>query len=264
MTIFRLPGVAGEVRLPRVFLAGLATRVGRQRLDVDDAIAQGLYSGRQAERDGYRIIRRAETDVPRMSEEVSLAALASAGLSPDAIRLLAFASIHDHGHRRLWQPAAYLQRVLKARHSFAWSINHGCNGLALAAMQAATMLPSTGGSALLVGADRFEGSGFDRWGSDRGLVYGDASAAAVLSLDTGLAEILYADVEFAPELEAMHRMSTPEHDLEHAWDIAGSKDAFLGDHGASSFSTRWKKRSDACINVSPPRCGNSAYARAPW
>jgi len=235
MTIFCLPGSAGNVQIEPVFLAGLATRVGRQRLDVGDAIAQGLYSAQQAERDGYRIIRRAETDVPRMSEEVSLAAIANANLSAEAIRLLAFASIHDHGHRRLWQPAAYLQRVLNARNSVAWSLSHGCNGLALAATQAAMMLRSTGGAALIVGADRFEGSGFDRWRSDRGLVYGDASAAAILSLDDGLAQILYVDLEFVPELEEMHRMSEPGHERQHAWDIAGSKDAFFGKYGAALF-----------------------------
>ncbi|MEI5998286.1 ketoacyl-ACP synthase III family protein [Paraburkholderia bengalensis] len=235
MTILGLPGSAGEMRMKPVFLKALATCVGRQQLSVDDAIAQGFYSQRQAERDGYRIIRRAETDVPTMSETVSLTALDNANLSGDAIRLLTFVAIHDHGHRRLWQPAAFLQHKLGARDSVAWSMSHGCNGLALAAMHAAMMLPVTGGAALLVGADRFEGSGFDRWRSDRGLVYGDAAAATILSLDAGFAEILYADVEFIPQLEEMHRMSEPDHDRKHAWDIAGSKDAFLEKGGTSSF-----------------------------
>jgi 3-oxoacyl-[acyl-carrier-protein] synthase-3 len=148
-----------------------------------------------------------------------------------------FSAIHAHGQPGLWQPAAYLQHRLGAAHAMAWTLSFGCNGLMLGLMQAAMLQPAMRGPALLVGADRFEGTDFDRWTSDRGLAYGDAACGMLVSSQGGFAELNYLGVEFLPELEAMHRPDA----LDTAgaiWDVTACKRAYLERYGGKAFFDR--------------------------
>jgi len=231
--------VAGMTGL---YIAGLSTKLGRDRLPVASAIADGIYPRETAEADGYSSIAREDT---RTSYEMALdaARTAIAEASGDAVDLagLVYASIHRHGQPRLWSPASWLQRQLDIPGSVpVLAVQQGCNGL-LQAMIAlgdtCRMQPAR--PALFVGADRFEASGFDRWRSDYGLLYGDAAAAVVISGRSGFARILHLAVDGAPELEELHRDSDFVPEGPDSWrseyDVRRSKKAFLSAYGQDGF-----------------------------
>lgn len=218
-----------------LYLSGLSARLGAERLGAQAAVADGRYAEAQWAKDGYLGVRRSSQPVPAMALGVAQAALDCARVDGTQLRAISFTAIHDHGHRRLWQPAAYLQDQLQARAALSWSVTHGCNGLAIALVQAGLMMPALAGPMLVVGADRFEGGAFDRWRSDTGLVYGDGACAAVLDPDAGFARIVYADVDYLSELEGMHRLDEVEADRAREWNITESKQAFMRRHGAGKF-----------------------------
>lgn len=226
-----------------LFIAGLGAVPGPDRLSVSDAVRAGRYEKDRAEADGYvSVIREPE----RASYEMGLAAakdaLAEAGLRGIDLAGLAYTSIHRHGQPRLWAPASWIQRHLDiGGHVPALSVNQGCNGL-LQAMIALGPLcdPRPDGQLLLVGADRFEASGFDRWQSDYGLLYGDAAAGVVLSRQSGFARVLHLALDGAPDLEELHRDAAPSDETPDSWrreyDVRRSKKAFLAAHGHEGFA----------------------------
>lgn len=235
-----VPAPSGAVTL---HLTGLACALGGTVLPAAEAIKAGRYDPEQAARDGYVSLRQARVSVPEMANDVAARALCHAGLPGRDLGLISFTSIHEHGQGRLWQPAAQLQHRLDASAALAWSMSFGCNGLSLGLVQAGLMQPRLSGPALVVGADRFEGTSFDRWRSDRGLAYGDAAAAVVLSRDPGFAEIRYLTAEYIPQLEGLHRRDDddvrPEVQVDDPagsdWDINACKQAFMQRNGKSAF-----------------------------
>ena len=240
MTYIKMPNSANAIARPpedtSLFLAGMACVAGDQVKTVADAVLEGSYSQQQAEKDGYTSLRHSEATVPEMAMFVSKSALQIAEVDGESLGLISFTSIHDHGHARLWQPSAYIQNQLSAQYALAWNLSFGCNGFALGVLQAALLLPGLSGPALIVGADRFDGTGFDRWTSDQGLAYGDAASAVVLSAESGFAEVTYLNVEYATELEALHRLDQVTYPSGNAaWNITASKRGFINQYGGKAF-----------------------------
>lgn len=219
-----------------IHISGLACVTGQTSETKDHAIAKGAYTQAQAQKDGYSAVKTTQTSVPDMSIRVADSALAQAQLSGGDLGLVVATSIHDHGHARLWQPAAYIKHNVGAQGALAWSTSFGCNGLVISVLQAALLQPSLKTPVLAVGADRFDGTGFNRWTSDQGLVYGDAASAVALSGKSGFAELLYLAVDYAPELEALHRHPTPTYlEAGAAWDITACKRGYIDAYGGSAF-----------------------------
>ena len=119
-------------------------------------------------------------------------------------------------------------------------MQQGCNG-AFIALELARQGFASGNHApaLIVAADRFEASGFNRWSADYGLVYGDAAVAVTVSPGAGFARLLHLGVASVPVLEQMHRhqMPAPETELSHVaeYDIRATKKSFLQRHSREAF-----------------------------
>lgn len=153
--------------------------------------------------------------------------------------MLVYGSIHRHGQARLWSPASWVQNQLGLGGNIpALAVQQGCNGLVQAA--AMTIGQSRTGTALFVGADCFHKSGFNRWRSDYGLIYGDAAAAFVLSSQSGFARVLHLAIDGVPALEELHRdpgfSSEDENSWQSEYDIRRTKRTFLKSYGAAGFA----------------------------
>jgi 3-oxoacyl-[acyl-carrier-protein] synthase-3 len=224
-----------------MFISGLDAWLPTERVSVVDAVAAGLYDEAEAVGDGYLSLSTEKTAFPpEMALTAAKASLADAGISGPQLGMVVYTSIHRHGQPRIWPPASYLQSELNAPQSLPLSLQQGCNG-ALIALKLAQQSFASGNAApaLIVAADRFEASGFNRWSADYGLVYGDAAVAMTVSSRTGFAELLHLEVASVPVLEQMHRHDTPnpETELSHVteYDIRATKRTFLQRYSREAF-----------------------------
>jgi 3-oxoacyl-[acyl-carrier-protein] synthase-3 len=225
-----------------LYIAGLDATIGTASLPVTNAVEAGHYEGARAEADGYLAVAREPVRAPfEMALQTAQAALAEAKCNSGSISAMAYASIHRHGHPRLWTPASWVQRHLDISGQVpALTVMQGCNGLLQSMIALHPLCTADDKQILLVGADRFENSGFDRWSSDYGLIYGDAAAALVLSKQTGFARVLHLALDGAPALEELHRDPAPTIETAQSWrddyDVRRSKRAFLATHGHTGFT----------------------------
>lgn len=211
---------------------------------VYDAIGRGVYGDDERTKDGYLSVAVESDWWPAdMALATALAALDVAGANGAQLVQLSYASIHRHGNARLWQPAAYLQHMLHAPQALAFSVSHGCNAMFVAARLARDALRCADrneqADALVVGADRFGTSSFDRWRGDYGVLYGDAAAAVLFGRTPGFARVRHLSIAGVPELEGMHRHAD-EHmeDADHAgheFGVRASKKAFIERYGRERF-----------------------------
>lgn len=222
-----------------LFLAGLAAKTGSQHLSVAQAVDTGVYEADRAAEDGYLgVVQEPESTAYQMAADVSALALKEAGVAPE---MLVYASIHRHGQARLWSPASWLQRELGLDGRVpALAVQQGCNGLMQSVAMTMVSTKSSFNTGLFVGADCFNKSGFDRWRSDYGLIYGDAAAAFVLSRQNGFARIVHTALDGVPELEELHRDPTASSEGPESWrteyDVRRTKRAFLTNHGSAGFA----------------------------
>lgn len=218
------------------FLRALAVRPGERREGAAEQVAAGRYEAAQMTKDGYHEVAVSDRPLRETLLATGRAALAAGQIEGGDLGLILHSAIHPHGYEGLWQPVAALQHHLDAAGALGWSMSYGCNGQALGLIQSMLLMPRLKRPALVVGADRFAGTSFERWRSDRGLVYGDAVTAAVLDPGQGFARIVYADVEFAPELEALHGGLAPlAASGADAWDVTRTKRAYFEQHGSGRF-----------------------------
>lgn len=222
-----------------MYLSGLDVSLPVKRISTAQAIEAGVYDAGSAERDGYFSAAIETNRFPAdMALRAAKKALTESGHAPEQLATLSYASIHRHGHARLWSPAAYLQHELEAHLSLPVNLQHGCNGGFLALK---LMAPHIQGdkAGLLATADRFSESGFDRWLGDYGLIYGDAAVAATISAQDGFAKILHFDVCSLPELERLHRLPYPAAESAHSYldeyNIRETKKSFLADFSREGF-----------------------------
>jgi 3-oxoacyl-[acyl-carrier-protein] synthase-3 len=232
-------------------IMGTGSYLPERRLDVADAARR--YNG-EAERilgTGYDRVCAEENLYPAdMALIAARRALSASGWEPHELSLLVVTAIHRHGHKRLWSPASWLTAQLGCPQALPLTVNQGCNGQMLALQLAQGYLGgSSGGAALVVATDQFSSSGFDRFTSDYGIIYGDAAAAAVITEDNAARpadrvghrgwRVLATHTVTAPELEGLHRAGepgpeTPELvDAEH--DVRAAKKRYLQENGSESL-----------------------------
>lgn len=223
--------------MSEVFVAGVSAYVPPERQTISDAITQGLYDEDRARTDGFSSVA---IEQGLSMPEMALRAAAPLVTEADRSRIanLYLTHVHRHGHRLLWPPASYLQRRLRlASDARAMTISQGCNGAFIAASIACDMIRAgIAGDHLIVGADRFSGSAFDRWNSDLGTLYGDAAAAIRLSSRPGPMRVVFWALEGEPELEEMYREAepSPEGPADHM--IKEAKRDYLARHGREHFN----------------------------
>lgn len=225
-----------------VYLHGLTTYVPRQKVSVQAAIASGRYDSERAARDGFTALA-VEPHCGALDLALHVGQQALSQADPEAVGALLYASIHRHGYHHLWPAASYLQQHLRvAPGALALSINQGCNAMFAAF---ALLMPGlqTGAwqEALVIGADSFNGSAFDRWNSDLGTLYGDGASAVRLSTQRGPLKIRYLNVETGAGLEGLYRgQATLAEDARSVCalhDIGSAKRAWLQTHGREAFQT---------------------------
>ena len=155
------------------------------------------------------------------------------------------ASLHAwtwHQGHDFWSPAHYVAGRIGADRAEPLGIAQMCNGGAAAMEVAVTRLLADPACdhVLVTTADRFAAPGFDRWGGDYGVLYGDGATAAVLGRPGGPAalELLAVVTAAAPGMERMHRGDDPfsAAPMERgAVDVRRTKKAYLADVGKEHF-----------------------------
>jgi 3-oxoacyl-[acyl-carrier-protein] synthase III len=200
------------MRTAGLFINGAGVRVA-DRVTVADAVAAGLYEPEDAEASGFVSIAIAD-DVPAvdLALDAARAALERATVPTASLSHLFYVDVYHSGPEG-WLPYSYLQRHLEAGNAFAAGVRQGCNGMfgALALADAVLRTAPAGRAALLVCADNFSSPSLDRWRCNPGLVMADGAGALVLSRKPGIAEVLSVGSVTLPELEGLHRGTTPLH-----------------------------------------------------
>ncbi len=175
-----------------------------------DAVAAGLITAEDEAKLGTVSLAVAGSDSPppMMAVRAARSALDEAGWTGEQVGLALHAWIHHQGHD-FWSPAHYVAAVVGANQALPLGVQQMCNG-GPAALHVATrwLLTEPGSTALVTTADRFATPGFDRWGGDYGVMYGDSGTALLLHhRDGGDDELnlLAVASSAAPELERLHR-----------------------------------------------------------
>lgn len=210
---------------PGLAILDLATLVPATRLERDEMLAEHPAEAVRLGQAGYA----SAAVEPRLTGG-ELALQAVQGLrhwADDRLRWVVHASIHDQGMGVFWNPATAIQAALGLSGAMPLALRQGCDGLLLALeLTARQLLANPGHRALLVGSDRFAGTGFCRVTSDYGIVYGDGAAAVVLGQGPGLAQVLAVHTVTDPELVALHHSPGPD-----LFDVRAAKRRFLGSQG---------------------------------
>lgn len=218
-----------------VYISGVSSYLPSRRVSVEEASNAGRYDLKRATTDKFRSI---SVEVNRPAHAMALeAARPLLEVGSGDIRNLYLTSIHRHGHQHLWPPASYLQHELGLDTTArVMSLSHGCNSGFIACSIAHDML-SAGirGDHLIVGADRYEDSNFDRWQSDLGTLYGDAAAAIRLSDEPGLFRVQHIGLESEARLERMYRGETIHVEGPEDHSIGRAKRDFLDRNGKDHF-----------------------------
>ncbi|WP_459246439.1 beta-ketoacyl-[acyl-carrier-protein] synthase family protein [Streptomyces youssoufiensis] len=222
-----------------------------------DALADGLVTHDEARAMGYeRLPVSAAGSAPELAVRAGRAALARAGTRPEAVRTVLHAWTYYQGHD-FWSPAHYVARHTGATSAVPVGIQQMCNGGAagLEVALARLVAEPDHGPVLVTTGDRFGAPGFDRWGSDYGVWYGDSGTAAVLARGgerTDHALALRALVtEAAPELEVVHRDLDRFQEAAHAAgptvDVRRTKKAFLTGTGREPFVAQLRETTSRVV-----------------
>ncbi|MFD6248059.1 ketoacyl-ACP synthase III family protein [Streptomyces roseolus] len=236
-----------------VTIAGTGSHLP-ERVDVEKAAEAYDPSGEgdRIRATGYATVCAEDTLYPAdMALRAAREALRAARVEARELDLVVITSIHRHGHKRLWAPASWLQSELGCPQALPLTVNQGCNAQMLVLDMAAGFLRGRGrGTALVVAADRFGSSGFDRFTADYGIVYGDGAAAAVLTSEPpgsdrrGGWRMLGRHTVSAPHLEGLHRDGAPAPErpelLAAEHDVRAAKRRYLAERGKDQLrdSTR--------------------------
>lgn len=210
---------------PGIDILDLATVVPATRLHRDEMLAAHPAEADRLDRAGYA---SAAVEPHLAGGELALAAVQ--GLrrwADERLRWVMHASIHDQGMGVFWNPATAIQAELGVSGAMPLALRQGCDGLLVALELAVRQLHANPGSrALLVGSDRFAGTGFCRVTSDYGIVYGDGAAAVVLGPGPGVARVVAVHTVTDPALVALHHGPGPD-----LFDVRNAKRRFLEAHG---------------------------------
>ncbi|MER0240991.1 3-oxoacyl-ACP synthase [Streptomyces sp. HSW2009] len=222
-----------------------------------DAQAEGLVTPDEASAMGYERLPVSAADAaPQLAGRAGRSALARAGVEPAAVRTVLHAWTYYQGHD-FWSPAHYVAREVGAVRAVPIGIQQMCNGGAagLDAALARLVAEPDHGPVLVTTGDRFAAPGFDRWGSDYGVWYGDSGTAAVLARGGAGSEhalVLRAQVtEAAPDLEVVHRDLDRFQEVPHAAyptvNVRRTKKAFLTGTGREPFVARLRETTSRVV-----------------
>ncbi|WP_329219828.1 3-oxoacyl-ACP synthase [Streptomyces sp. NBC_01485] len=240
------------MRLPRPLgISGPSLWLPAGRQSAQEAVALDLVDLETVGELGYDHLPVADLAPPEMAVEAGRGALAAAGVDARAVGLVLHAWIHYQGHD-LWSPAHFIADRLGADGAVPVGVQQVCNGGAAAVeLAAARLFVEPGlGHALVTTSDAFLDPGFNRWGGDYGIAYGDGATALVLHHlpdsegDEGgrPADLVLHSVSTvaAPRLERMHRGDDPfspaARSLGPRVDIRRTKKAFLRAEGMEAFT----------------------------
>lgn len=211
--------------IPDLSILGLATALPAYRLSLDEVLAKHPNETDRLRQAGYTSVA-----IEHQRTAGELALLAAQGVrrwADERVRWVMHASIHDQGMGVFWNPATALQAELGLPGALPLALRQGCDGLLVAFDLAVRQLQANPGQrALLVGSDRFAGTGFCRVTSDYGIVYGDGAAAVVLGQGPGLARVVAVHTVTDPGLASLHHNPGPD-----AFDVRAAKRQFLAEHG---------------------------------
>lgn len=220
-----------------VYLNGVSVYLPAHAMTIAEAVLAGQYDGERARVDGFTsVCIENRLSAPEMAFEA--AAVLVNDDTRHTVSNLYFASVHRHGHKLLWPAASYLQRRLcLGTRTRVTGISQGCNGGFVAASIAYDMIKGgMAGGHLVVGADRYAHSAFDRWNSDLGTLYGDGASAVILSGVPGPMRVLCCALETEPQLEEMYRDAAPATEGLADHTIKEAKKAYLEKHGRDHFN----------------------------
>ncbi|MDH2428029.1 ketoacyl-ACP synthase III family protein [Sphaerisporangium sp. TRM90804] len=182
-----------------------------RRHTMADAMAQGRVDEQMAARLGYRqVAESADHSAPEMAVLAGQKALAEAGWDGEELGMVAHSWLYHQGHD-FWSPPHYVAHQLGARNALPVGVQQTSNGCIAALEVAVTRMiadPAVD-RALVTTADRFAAPGFDRWGSDFDVVYGDGATALLLDRAGGPYRLLSVASVSAPEFEILYRGDDP-------------------------------------------------------
>lgn len=229
--------------------AGIAIESARTwlpetRESAAEAARRGAVTADELVAVGYRQVPVSqELAPPDMAVRAGRRALAAAGRGPDEVGMLVHAWTYFQGQEFFSAPH-YVADRLGCTAATPLGIQQMCNGGAAALVAAANQLTvhREDPVALVTTADRFCEPGFDRWGGDYGLWYGDGATAAVLSCDLdrpGSLTLTGAATSAAIEMHAAHLVPGGFADAPGAQplpvDIRAAKRAYLQQIGKQRF-----------------------------
>jgi 3-oxoacyl-[acyl-carrier-protein] synthase-3 len=201
------------------------------RKDIASAILLGEYDEESQITSKYKEICCEDLLCPA---EMAIQAMQDKGHEKEDISTLIYCHLHYQGGTFLWSPASYLANVLEKKEGVScFNLNQGCNSL-MVALEQTCRQDLIDHRCLLVASDRFDGTGFNRWNSDYGIVYGDAAVSVLLGPEgTGAYAIEALETVWEHRLEALHRFPDigPEN-FNHINDIKGSKKSYLNLYGS--------------------------------
>ncbi|MGC5344245.1 ketoacyl-ACP synthase III family protein [Streptomyces sp. DT24] len=221
-----------------------AAVVPGERETVAEAIAAGRYDAEEAARTRQRSVAVSrDRSAPELAVAAGRAALARSEHRAADVRLLIHANCWYQG-LDFWNTAAHIQnQVLGHGDAIAFELrqmsNGGMSALDIAAGRLAAV-PATE-AALVTTADRFAEPGFPRWTADRGLVFGDAGTAMVVSRRGGAFRLLATAAWSEPWLEGLHRGDEPfllSGAQAGPLDLVGRKKGFLRRHPSEEVTAR--------------------------
>ncbi|MET7653906.1 MULTISPECIES: ketoacyl-ACP synthase III family protein [unclassified Streptomyces] len=206
--------------------------------DTGAAVARGRYDEAEAVADGYLSISVAEGGpAVELAVQAASAAMARATVPASDIALVVHSSCNNQGLEH-FAPASYVQGRTIGGQAPAVEVKQYSNG-GLAALEIAaaylTAQPEQA-AALLTTSDVFALPGFDRYRSDKGVVFGDGGTGLVLSRSGGVARLLSTAVISDGTYGAVYLGNTPfeepgEDAPDGPVDLRGRRDAYLEEHG---------------------------------
>lgn len=200
------------MRPPGLFVRGVGTYVPPGRITVQEAVRAGYCDSELAAATGLTSVAVADgTTGIEMAVEAGRRALTAGSCDPSQLDLLVHATMLPEGPEG-WSPAGYVLRRLGCGPSACHEVRQGCNGMFAALELAACRLTLTDSpsQALLTTALRADTPILDRWQSaGLGMQLGDGASAVLLAHHGGIASVDSIVSTTFPELEGLHRGSTP-------------------------------------------------------
>ncbi|MDT0471404.1 ketoacyl-ACP synthase III family protein [Streptomyces sp. DSM 41014] len=218
-----------------IYVNACAAVLGRGER-TDDAVAEGRYDADEAAADGFLSISVAD-DGPAVELAVRAGGLvmdrATAGA--DDIRLVVHSSCNHQGLDH-FAPASYVQGRTVGGSAAAVEVKQYSNGGLAAVEIAAAYLANhpEPAAALLTTSDVFALPGFDRYRSDKGVVFGDGGTGLVLSRTGGVARLLSTAVISDGTYGAVYLGNSPfaqESSADEPVDLRSRRDDYLAENG---------------------------------